>query len=95
MPSPGGAAPAIYGSAGERRPSGSRDGHEWLTAVLVEAAGSVERIKGANCLPAQHARLAGRRGMARVQFAGRPLNPRLGLLNAYPREPHTDLGRRS
>ena len=33
--------------------------------MLVEAAGSVGRMKGANYLAAQHARLTGRRGMAR------------------------------
>jgi hypothetical protein len=38
--------------------------------MLVEAAGSVGRMKGANYLAAQHARLTGRGGMARAQLAG-------------------------
>ena len=37
--------------------------------MLVEAAGSVARMKGANYLSAQHARLAGRRGAGRAQLA--------------------------
>ncbi|MGK5112424.1 hypothetical protein, partial [Geodermatophilus sp. CPCC 205506] len=44
-------------------------GNKWLTAMLVEAAGSVGRMKGANYLAAQHARLTSRRGMARAQVA--------------------------
>lgn len=37
--------------------------------MLVEAAGSVGRMKGANYLAAQHARLTSRRGMSRAQVA--------------------------
>jgi hypothetical protein len=37
--------------------------------MLVEAAGSVGRMKGKNYLAAQHARLAKRRGMGRAQVA--------------------------
>src|SRR3954454_2438865 len=37
--------------------------------MLVEAAGSVGRMKGANYLAPQHARLTSRRGMARAQLA--------------------------
>ena len=37
--------------------------------MLVEAAGSVGRMKGKNYLSAQHARLTSRRGMARPQVA--------------------------
>jgi transposase len=61
-----GVAPAIYESAGKRSPAGSRHGNKWLTCMLVEAAGSVARMKGANYLSAQHARLTARRGMGRA-----------------------------
>ena len=64
-----GLAPAIYESAGKRRPSGSRHGNKWLAAMLVEAAGSVGRMKGANYLSTQHARLTTRRGMGRAAVA--------------------------
>jgi hypothetical protein len=37
--------------------------------MLVEAAGSVARMKGKNYLSAQHARLTARRGMGRAQIA--------------------------
>jgi hypothetical protein len=37
--------------------------------MLVEAAGSVGRMKGKNYLAAQHARLTKRRGMGRAQVA--------------------------
>jgi hypothetical protein len=40
-----------------------------LTAMLVEAAGSVGRMHGKNYLAAQHARLMRRRGMGRAQVA--------------------------
>ena len=55
----------MHESAGERHPVTARHGNKWLTAMLVEAAGSVGRIHGANCLAAQHARLTARRGMGR------------------------------
>jgi transposase len=64
-----GVAPAIYESAGKRSPAGARHGNKWLTHMLVEAAGSVARMKGANYLSAQHARLTSRRGMGRAQVA--------------------------
>ena len=64
-----GVAPAIYESAGKRSPSGKRHGNKWLTAMLVEAAGSVGRMNGSNYLSAQHARLAKRRGTGRAQVA--------------------------
>jgi transposase len=60
-----GLAPAIYESAGKRSPAGSRHGNKWLTAMLVEAAGSVGRMKDANYLSAQHARLTKRLGIGR------------------------------
>jgi hypothetical protein len=47
----------------------SSHGNKWLTAMLAEAAGSVGRMKSANYLSAQHARLTSRRGMARAQVA--------------------------
>jgi transposase len=64
-----GLAPAIYESAGKRRPSGTRHGNKWLASMLVEAAGSVGRMKGANYLSTQHARLTARRGMGRAAVA--------------------------
>ena len=64
-----GLAPAMYESAGKRTPAGRRAGNKWLTAMLVEAAGSVGRMHGKNYLAAQHARLTRRRGMGRAQVA--------------------------
>ena len=64
-----GLAPAMNESAGGRRPAGKRRGNKWLTAMLVEAAGSVGRMHGKNYLAAQHARLLKRRGMGRAQVA--------------------------
>jgi transposase len=64
-----GVAPAVYESAGRKTPSGKRHGNKWLTAMLVEAAGSVGRMHGSNYLSAQHARLAKRRGTGRAQVA--------------------------
>src|SRR3954452_4179243 len=64
-----GVAPAIHESAGKRIPTGARHGTKWLTTMLVEAAGSVGRMKGKNYLAAQHARLTARRGMGRAQVA--------------------------
>ena len=59
----------MYESAGKRTPAGRRRGNKWLTAMLVEAAGSVGRMRGKNYLAAQHARLTRRRGMSRAQIA--------------------------
>jgi transposase len=64
-----GLAPAIYESAGKRTPAGRRRGNKWLCAILVEAAGSVGRMRGKNYLAVQHARLTRRRGMSRAQVA--------------------------
>jgi transposase len=64
-----GLAPAIYESAGRRAPAGTRHGNKWLTAMLVEAAGSVGRMHGKNYLADQHARLTRRRGAGRAQVA--------------------------
>ena len=41
-----GLAPAMHESAGRQTPAGKRHGNKWLTAMLVEAAGSVGRMKG-------------------------------------------------
>ncbi len=62
-------APAIYESAGKRSPAGLRHGNKWLSHMLVEAAGSVGRMRGKNYLSAQHARITARRGMGRAQVA--------------------------
>lgn len=64
-----GLAPGIHESAGKRTPVGKRHGNKWLTAMLVEAAGSVGRMHGSNYLSAQHARLTKRRGQGRAQVA--------------------------
>ena len=40
-----------------------------MTAMLVEAAGSVGRMRGKNYLAEQHARLRARRGANRAQIA--------------------------
>ncbi len=64
-----GLAPAVYESAGRSRSAGSRHGDKWLSAILVEAAGSVGRMHGKNYLAEQHARLLHRRGMGRAQVA--------------------------
>jgi transposase len=64
-----GLAPAMHESAGRQTPAGKRHGNKWLTAMLVEAAGSVGRMHGKNYLAAQHARLLKRRGMGRAQVA--------------------------
>jgi transposase len=64
-----GLAPGIYESAGKRSPAGKRHGNKYLTAMLVEAAGSVGRMHGKNYLSTQHARLVKRREMGRAQVA--------------------------
>jgi transposase len=68
-----GVAPGTRESAGQRYPVRPPHVNKWLTAMLVEAAGSVGRMKGANYLAAQHARLTSRRGMARAQVAVGPV----------------------
>jgi len=87
-----GVAPAVHESAGRRTPAGSRHGNKWLTAMLVEAAGSVGRMKSANYLSAQHARITARRGMPRAQVAV----AHSILVSAYwmlkRDEPYRDLG---
>ncbi len=87
-----GLAPGVHESAGRRLPVGARHGNKWLKAMLVEAAGSVGRMKGANYLAAQHARLMARRGRSRAQVAV----AHSILVSAYylllRDEPYTDLG---
>ncbi len=87
-----GVAPGSYESAGKKHPVPARHGNKWLTAMLVEAAGSVGRMKGANYLSAQHARLTARRGMGRAQVAV----AHSILVSAYwmltRDEPYRDLG---
>src|SRR5829696_9901427 len=87
-----GVSPGTRESAGKRYPVRPPHGNKWLTAMLVEAAGSVGRMKGANYLAAQHARLTSRRGRARAQLAvGHSI-----LVSAYwmltRDEPYADLG---
>ena len=58
----------VESDAGKRRPSGTRHGNKWLASMLVEAAGSVGRMKGANY--PNPARPADRpRGMGRAAVA--------------------------
>ena len=87
-----GLAPAMHESAGKQSPAGKRHGNKWLTAMLVEAAGSVGRMHGKNYLAAQHARLLKRRGMGRAQVAV----AHSMLVSAYwmlkRDEPYHDLG---
>jgi transposase len=79
-------------SAGKRQRPEQQHGNKWLTAMLVEAAGSVGRMTGANYFAAQHARLTSRRGMARAQVAV----AHSMLVSAYYMlsldEPYRDLG---
>jgi transposase len=86
-----GLAPGVHESAGRRTPVGVRHGNKWLTAMLVEAAGSVGRSKD-NYLSAQHARLMARRGRSRAQVAV----AHSILVSAYYMlsrdEPYRDLG---
>jgi len=87
-----GVAPGVHESAGKHTAVGTRPGNKWLTAMLVEAAGSVGRMKGKNYLAAQHARLTARRGMSRAQVAV----AHSILVSAYYMlqrdEPYRDLG---
>jgi transposase len=87
-----GLAPAMHESAGKQTPAGKRHGNKWLTAMLVEAAGSVGQMKGKNYLAARHARLTRRRGMGRAQVAV----AHSMLVSAYwmlkRDEPYHDLG---
>jgi transposase len=84
-------APGLRESARRRTPVGVRHGNKWLTAILVEAAGSVGRSKD-NYLSAQHARLMARRGRSRAQVAV----AQSILVSAYYMlsrdEPYRDLG---
>ncbi len=46
-----GLAPGIYESAGKRSRAGARHGNKWLNHMLVEAAGSVARIRAPTTSP--------------------------------------------
>jgi hypothetical protein len=82
----------VHESAGKRHPTAAPHGNKWLTAMLVEAAGSVGRMKGSNYLSAQFARLTSRRGMSRAAVAV----AHSMLVSAYfmllRDEPYRDLG---
>ena len=80
-----GLAPAMNESAGRRTPAGTRHGNKWLTAMLVEAAGSVGRMHGKNYLAAQHARLTDAARDGPGPGRGRALDPGRGLLHAETR----------
>jgi hypothetical protein len=87
-----GVAPAVYESAGKRRPTGTRHGNKGLTAMLVEAAGSAGRMK-AHQLPVHPARPthhpAGPDSPPGGAWARRrrrrPLHPRVGVLHPAAR----------
>lgn len=87
-----GLAPAIYESAGKRTPAGRRRGNKWLCAILVEAAGSVGRMRGKNYLAVQHARLTRRRGMSRAQVAVAHSILTTAYYMLKRNEPYDDLG---
>jgi transposase len=87
-----GLAPAMHESAGRQTPAGKRHGNKWLTAMLVEAAGSVGRMRGKNYLAAQHARLTRRRGMGRAQVAVAHSMLVSGYWMLKRDEPYHDLG---
>jgi transposase len=87
-----GLAPAMYESAGKRTPAGRRRGNKWLCAILVEAAGSVGRMRGKNYLAVQHARLTRRRGMSRAQVAVAHSILTTAYYMLKRNEPYDDLG---
>src|SRR5215218_9020734 len=67
LPGPGWRRRCTSPPAKRPRPASGTD--KWLTAMLVEAAGSVGRMKGKNHLSARHAQLTRRRGRGRAQVA--------------------------
>ena len=87
-----GLALGVFESAGKRHQPEVQHGNKWLTSMLVEAAGSVGRMKGKNYLSAQFARLTARRGMGRAAVAV----AHSILVSVYyilsRDEPYTDLG---
>lgn len=87
-----GLAPAVYESAGRSRSTGSRHGNRWLSAMMVEAAGSVGRMHGKNYLAEQHARLTRRRGMGRAQVAVAHSMLVIAYHMLLRDEPYRDLG---
>lgn len=86
-----GVAPGTHESAGKRTPTSKRHGNKWVTAMLVEAAGSVARMHQSN-LSAQHARIAKRRGNRTRTGRGRPLDPGVGLAHGHQGRALQDLG---
>ena len=87
-----GLAPSLHESAGRRTSAGRRRGNKWLTAMLVEAAGSVGRMHGKNYLAVQHARLTQRRGMTRAQIAVAHSILTTAYFMLKRDEPYRDLG---
>ena len=87
-----GLVPAMNESAGKQSPAGKRHGNKWLTAMLVEAAGSVGRMHGKNYLAVKHARLTRRRGIGPCpgRVATRSWLPHWMLTRD---EPYHDFGR--
>jgi hypothetical protein len=80
-----GLAPAMHESAGKQTPAGKRHGNKWLTAMLVEAAGSVGRDEGQELSgrPARPVDQAARHGPG--PGSRRALDVGLGLLDAQTR----------
>ena len=87
-----GLAPSLHESAGRRTSAVRRRGNKWLTAMLVEAAGSVGRMHGKNYLAVQHARLTQRRGMTRAQIAVAHSILTTAYFMLKRDEPYRDLG---
>jgi transposase len=85
-----GLAPGVYESAGRRTPTGKRHGNKWLCAMLVEAAGSVGRMKSANYLSARPADETTRLGPSPGR--GRALDLGLDLPHAHPRRAVSGFG---
>jgi transposase len=80
-----GVAPAMNESAGRQTPAGKRHGNKWLTAMLVEAAGSVGRMheQKLSGRPARPVDAPARDGPGSGR--GRALHPGRGLLDVETR----------
>ena len=85
-----GLVPAMNESAGKQSPAGKRHGNKRLTAMLVEAAGSVCRMHNKNYLAVEHARPATRHGPSPDR--GRTLDPGCSLLDGHARRAVPRLG---
>ena len=82
----------MHESAGKQSPAGKRHGNKWPTAMLVEAAGSVGRMKGQELhgRPARPTDQATWHGPAQVAVAHSMLVSAYWMLKRD--EPYHDLG---